>query len=251
MASELPPLDTHAHIAPDVTSAQVRRLGRAVIFAVTRNLSEAASAPHGTYPSLVWGIGIHPGDRNGLGRYDPARLDRLLGRFALVGEIGLDRKAGQIDRQREVLKDVLSRAAQAPVMMSIHSSGMASEVVDLLEAYRPRGPILHWFGGSEAEAARAADAGAWFSVNGAMQQETLQYLPPDRVLTETDFPFTRKLGSSRPGATEPAEAALATAWGISSKEVRERVWRNFAALVRRTDTGDRLPRRVRGTLALD
>lgn len=251
MASEFPPLDTHAHIAPDVTSAQVRRLGSAVIFAVTRNLSEAAAAPHGTYPNLVWGIGVHPGDRDGLGRYNPARLDRLLDRFALLGEIGLDRKAGQIDRQREVFNDVLSRAAQEPVMMSIHTSGMTSEVINLLETYRPRGPILHWFGGNETEAAKAVDAGAWFSVNGAMRPETLQYLPPDRILTETDYPFTRRSGSSRPGATEPAEAALATVWGISSKEVRERIWRNFATLVRRTDSSDRLPRQVRATLAND
>jgi len=38
---ELPPLDCHAHIAPDVTASQLDGLGSALIFAVTRSLDEA------------------------------------------------------------------------------------------------------------------------------------------------------------------------------------------------------------------
>jgi TatD DNase family protein len=82
---DLPPLDAHAHIATDVTAAQISRLGSAIVFAVTRNLSEAAAVPHGVYPSILWGIGVHPGDRQALDQYDPTRFERLLANFILVG----------------------------------------------------------------------------------------------------------------------------------------------------------------------
>ena len=123
MASpEPPPIDAHAHIATDVTAGQVRHLDGAVIFAVTRGLSEAAAVPHGCHANLIWGIGVHPGDRESLDRYRGERFEALLPRFALVGEVGLDRRAGHLDRQREVLTDILARTAEIPVMLSIHST---------------------------------------------------------------------------------------------------------------------------------
>lgn len=229
--AEPPALDTHAHIATDVTAAQVRRLDGAVVFAVTRSLSEAAAVPHGCYPTMVWGIGVHPGDSAALDRYDGDRFSRLLPRFSLVGEIGLDRRAGRLDRQREVLVDILMRVADAPTLLSIHSSGLAREVVDLVEQHQPRCPILHWFTGGASDMDRAAAAGAWFSVNAAAKRETLAALPPDRVLTETDFPATRRHGSARPGATEQIELRLAEVWGCGLSDVRLRVWQNLSKAV--------------------
>jgi len=227
-----PALDAHAHIATDVTAPQVDRLGAAVVFAVTRSLQEAAAVPHGCYPTILWGLGVHPGDSTALGRYDGDRFSRLLSLFSLVGEVGLDRRAGRIDQQREVFVDILMRASDAPALMSIHSSGLAREVVHLIERHKPRAPILHWFTGGTDDIERAVAAGAWFSVNAAAKRETLDALPPERVLTETDFPFTRRHGSTRPGATEPIEARLAELWRCSVSDARLSVWRNLASVLK-------------------
>lgn len=237
MASQIerPALDAHAHIATDVTSAQVRRLGGTIIFAVTRSLSEAAAVPHGTYPTIVWGIGVHPGDSAALDRYDGDRLSRLLPRFSLVGEVGLDRRAGRLDRQREVFVDVLTRVSDAAALLSIHSSGCTPEIVDLIEQHRPRCPILHWFTGDHGDISRAAAAGAWFSVNGAAKRETLAAIPPDRLLTETDFPAARRYGAARPGDTAQIELQLADVWGCDLANVRSRVWQNLSHAVARAD----------------
>jgi TatD DNase family protein len=199
---------------------------------MTRSLSEATAVPHGCYPTIVWGIGVHPGDSTALDRYDGDRFSRLLPRFPLVGEIGLDRRAGGLDRQRAVFVDILERASDAPALMSIHSSGLAREVLDLVERHRPRAPILHWFTGDTVDITRATAAGAWFSVNAAATPETLAALSADRVLTETDFPFTRRRGSARPGGTEPIEARLADVWNCDVHEVRLRVWQNLAGALK-------------------
>lgn len=214
------------------------------MFAVTRTLSEAGAVPHDLYPNLVWGVGVHPGDRAALERWDGARFDRLLAMFALVGEVGLDKRAGNLDRQREVFAAVLQHASGAAVLLSIHSALAAGEVVALLEEHRPKAPILHWFGGTSSEVERAVALGAWFSVNGAMKSELLSLLPRDRVLTETDFPYTRRAGSAQPGAVEPVEERLASIWQCDSPSVRRTVWRNLGALVDQGGVRDRLPGQV-------
>ncbi len=241
---ELPPIDAHAHLATDVTAAQVRRLGNAVIFAMTRSLSEASSVPFGCYDNLIWGIGVHPGDPDALERYSGERFETLLPRFALVGEVGLDRRSGRLARQQEVLADILNRTADNPVVVSLHSTGAAGEVVSLLEDHRIRVPILHWFGGTADHARRAVEVGAWFSVNGAMRDETLALIPRDRVITETDFPYTRRVGSTHPGVTVPAERNLARMWGCTKQEVRSAVWENFKTLVTVSGARPRLPSHV-------
>jgi TatD DNase family protein len=238
---DLPPLDAHAHIATDVTATQVRRLQGAVIFAVTRSLSEAAAAAHGTYPNIIWGLGTHPGDRQALERYSPQRFEQLIPKFLLVGEIGLDRRAGHLDQQTEVFTDILSRLADVPVMVSIHSTGAVKEVLAVLDQYPVRAPILHWFGGTPAQTKQAAHLGAWFSVNAVMTDDALRNLPVDRVITETDFPFTRRAGSSRPGATDPIENRLAHCWECDNDKARLKIWRNLGGLVRIAGVEERLP----------
>ena len=61
-------------------------------------------------------------------------------------------------------------------------------------------PILHWFTGNTAELQEAVEKGFYFSVNGAMMASKravrlLDLIPKERVLIETDSPFTYLYGS--------------------------------------------------------
>jgi TatD DNase family protein len=241
---EPPTIDAHAHIATDVTPAQVRRLGTSAVFAVTRSPSEAASAPHGVHQSIIWGLGVHPAVRQALDRYDGSRFDKLLPKFTLVGEIGLDRRAGKLDEQKAVLADVLGRLIDVPMLVSLHSTGAVDDVLLLLNKHPVRAPILHWFGGTPDQCRKAIDLGSWFSVNAAMSAQVIRALPPDRILSETDFPFTRRWGGTRPGATQSAEALLADAWSCSPAEVRRLIWSNFSVMCTVAGVRSRLPRAV-------
>ena len=60
-------------------------------------------------------------------------------------------------------------------------------------------PILHWFTGSVKDAQKAIKLGCWFSINPQMcltatGKNIINCIPIDRVLPETDGPFTRKDG---------------------------------------------------------
>ena len=224
----LPTLDCHAHIAPDVTHSQLATLGHSHVFAVTRSLSEARLVMNRDDRGLTWGIGVHPAVATARAEYNPEVFRQLLPQFALVGEVGLDRR-GTRDEQERILGDVLGACDGKSVMISIHSTGRTREVLDLVKQRPHPGVILHWFLGTSSELTEAVRLGTYFSVNSAMSDALLAAMPRDRVLPETDFP-ARQVRARTPGETTALEKRLATLWRISDQETRHQLWTNLKRL---------------------
>mgnify|MGYP003382495122 FL=1 len=224
----LPTLDCHAHVAPDVTHSQLATLGHSHVFAVTRSLSEARLVMNRDDRGLTWGIGVHPAVATARAEYNPEVFRQLLPRFALVGEVGLDRR-GTRDEQERILSDVLGACDGKPVMISIHSTGRTRAVLDLVKQRPHPGVILHWFLGTSSELTEAVRLGTYFSVNSAMSDALLAAMPRDRVLPETDFP-ARQVRARTPGETTALEKRLATLWRISDQETRHQLWTNLKRL---------------------
>ena len=129
--------------------------------------------------------------------------DRYLSETRYVGEVGLDagpRFFKSLDAQKRVFRHMLESCAEAGnKILSVHSIRSAKAVLDLVEAHLPpeRGKIvLHWFTGTKSEAKRALNLGCYFSINAAMlnnerHASLVEEIPLDRLLTETDGPFTQ------------------------------------------------------------
>jgi TatD DNase family protein len=243
---ELPTLDAHAHLAPDVTDAQVRGLNGAVVFAMTRSPTEASYVSIRRDPTIVWGLGIHPTSYRDLAAFDADVFARLVDRFAIVGEVGLDFRGGR--RQSEVFREVLRVTSGRPVLLSIHSTGMVGEVLDALAAHTQAGPILHWFVGSSADVERALALGCYFSVNGAMTDAQIELLPRDRTLCETDFPAATRAGAMRPGDTSNLEDRLANLWRMSRPEIRHRLFANARRVAVASEAIELMPSEAAGHL---
>lgn len=241
VSAELPPLDCHAHIAPDVTAAQLDVLGEATVFAVTRSLAESHKVADREDRLLVWGCGVHPGVTQARSAYDEDDFRSLLGRFCLVGEVGLDRRAGALKDQTRVFRSVLGAIAGAPVIVSVHSTGCTDLVVDLVAGAPHQGIILHWFLGSQDTVRRATALGCYFSVNSAMSPDALQRFPHDRLLPETDFPATSRRGARRPGDVARLESRLADLRGETVEQIRWRWYRNLRMLAVESGAIERLP----------
>lgn len=235
-------MDAHAHIAADVSADQIRGLGNAIVFAMTRSVKEALyTLRPGAAPSerLVWGLGSHPGVEQTIAQFDSDAFAQAVSRFALIGEVGLDRR-GDDEAQVAMLRDVLNAAAGQPALLSVHSTGRCTAVLDEVERAPHPGVILHWFNGTVAEIARAAALGCYFSVNAAMNPASLERIPLDRILTETDFPASRtKTGASRPGDVARIEAMLAEQ---HDADVRTQAWSNLAELCGRVGATNRMPK---------
>lgn len=158
----------------------------------------ATSRVFAGFENIKVALGLHPE----IAERKANELDLLLSCVAhapFIGEIGLDgspRCRSSLPLQRAILKAVIAECErQGGRIISLHSRGAATEVLDVLEQYPSAGkPILHWFSGTSKELHRAIALGCWFSVgpamlSGAKGQELLSKMPMDRVLPETDGPF--------------------------------------------------------------
>jgi TatD DNase family protein len=200
-------VDFHCHLDlfPDPVSA-VRDAEEAGVYTLTVTTTPKAW-PHNH--ALTQGtryvraaLGLHPqliAERSS----EITLWEEYLTQTRYVGEVGLDagpRYYRSLDMQKQVFARILQKCAeQGGKVLSIHSVRAVTMVLDLVESHLPRQQgqiVLHWFTGSKSEARRAADLGCFFSINAAMLskekgRDLVAALPLERLLTETDGPFTQ------------------------------------------------------------
>ena len=171
--------------------------------------------------------------------------DQYLSQTRYVGEVGLDagpRFFKSLDAQKRVFQHVLRRCAEAgDKIITVHSIRSAKTVLDHVEAHLPPGRgkvVLHWFTGTKSEAKRALDLGCFFSINAAMLDNArhaamVQAIPLDRMLTETDGPFTRTgQRPSQPADVTVVVEALGRLHGLQAADVARMVQDNLRELLR-------------------
>jgi len=161
-----------------------------------------------------------------------------------VGEVGLDagpRFYKSLDLQKQVFKEILLRCAKTGnKILTIHSIRATTIVLDHIEAFLPPGRgkiVLHWFTGSVAEVKRAIDMGCYFSINSTMlanerHATVVASIPFDKILTETDGPFTQIANrSSKPVDVVYAVEKLAKIVNLPATTVALRIRENLKALL--------------------
>ena len=186
------------------------------------------------------GLGLHPqvvGDREG----EIERFEELVAKAQFIGEVGLDagpRFYRSLEAQRRVFERVLQACSRnGPKVLSIHAVRTVPEVLKMLKEWLPisKGlPILHWFSGTPAEAARAVDCGCWFSINPSMAASAnglkiIDAIPIERMLTESDGPFAKdsKGAALRPGCVEGAVEIIARRKNLTEDMVRGQLLTNL------------------------
>lgn len=240
-------LDAHAHIAPQVSGRDLAGL-RACVVAVTRSLEEYKTVSDRADPSTAWAIGVHPNHPSAQQSFSVERFGSLLESAVIVGEVGLDgRSRVPMTTQMDTFRAVLECLREDPRIVTVHTAGATAAAVDLIREHVRTGCILHWWRGNAQDTRTAIDLGCYFSVNAheVTNPKVLEYLPRDRVLTETDHPYGDRgqQGPRRPGHVHRVESALAELWKSSIGNVRRQVWQNLRRLAIETHTADRLPSR--------
>lgn len=239
--SDLPTLDCHAHISPDVTGQQLERLGNTIVLAMTREPTETMQARRRHDLSLLWGAGAHPAYVAGGGRVDIRQFGRAARSLGIAGEIGLDQRSGNLERQREVLEGLLDMLQGEPVLISMHSKGCEAEVLEMVQARSLGGVIMHWFSGQAEQVRELLSLGCYFSVNTAMRRDVLAAIPLKRVLPETDFPAAGRRTGQRPGDTSRLEQAISEMHGTDPSTVRRRFYRNLRRISVESGAIDKMP----------
>lgn len=123
---------------------------------------------------------------------------RLLHTTNVVGEIGLDYTVARTETSRKKQRDVFSSicAHAKNHILSIHSRNAEDDILDILEQAGCKKAIFHWYTGKETSIPRILDNGYYFSINPMMLntpkgRNILKQIPADRILVESDGPFSR------------------------------------------------------------
>lgn len=235
-------VDYHCHVDlyPDYVNQFARcQEQRKITLAVTttprawrRNVELARNAPLirvalGLHPQLV---AEFPNDLSTFREHLPEA------RF--VGEVGIDKSPRfyqSYDQQKETFDEVLALCSKAGgKILSVHSVWATRDVLDSITSILPADKgrvVLHWFAGTFAEVGRAIELGCYFSINAEMlkkqkQRALVERIPLDRILTETDGPFT----GLQPGEVTKCTEELGILHRINPIEVNRRVLENVRIL---------------------
>ena len=161
-------------------------------------------------------------------------LEDLIKKNQLIGEIGLD-GSPEYRKTYSLQKEIFARALIAcqrkgQRLISVHSRRASSDVLDHLAEHVTSDrvlPILHWFSGTNSEASRATELGCYFSINAETMKHQrgislIQKIPLNRLLTETDGPFTSVMNErSKPINVISAVATLSEIRGLPLVEMQE------------------------------
>lgn len=247
-ASSIGGVDFHCHLDlyPDHQAAIAKAEAARIYTLTVTTTPKAWSRNHDLTRHTRYvraALGLHPqlvAERAG----ELPLWDRHLPEARYVGEVGLDagpRFYKSLDVQKQVFRHVLERCAEAGgKILTIHSLRSAPAVLDMIEAHLPRdrgAVVLHWFTGSKSDARRAAALGCYFSINAEMTRtdrgrELITNLPRDRILTETDGPFTQAgCRPSEPVDVPLAAAAVAKILGVSSEAMTKVILTNLRTLI--------------------
>lgn len=239
-------IDFHCHLDlyrdPRAVAEEANKR-RVAVLSVTTTPSafQGTSALADGLPFIRTALGIHP-ELAAEREHELPLFDKLLTRTRFVGEVGLDgqdRFAASRAAQERVFDHVLDRCARSGGrIISIHSRQAVGRVIQLITRSGPIGaPVLHWFTGSLKQADAALEAGCWFSVGAAMLRSErgrilVAQLPIERVVTETDGPFT-KAGDqvAHPWQAQEAAIELGRLWQQSADGTTAQLRANLSALL--------------------
>lgn len=207
-------IDTHVHLNFESFQADLaevaqawRRAGvvRLVHSCVEPGEFAAIQAIARQFPELSFAVGLHPLDVEEKWTAESAPSIQSLAqsdaRVVAIGETGLDFfKAENRIQQIEAFEAQLAIAHSLNLPVIIHCRDAAAQMRDVLRSFwsarAPVAGVMHCWSGTPEETAWFLDLGFYISFSGIVTfksatqvHESVQRVPGDRLLIETDCPF--------------------------------------------------------------
>ena len=190
--------------------------------------------------NVTLSLGFHPQLVKEYGHEIDLFLE-LLPDTKFLGEVGLDYQ--DIDetlkqKQKSIFEKIISYSARYKnKILTVHSRRSSEDVVSMIGVDFPGTIILHWYSGTMPSLNKALSLGCFFSINPAMifsknGQSIIRALPIEKILTETDGPFTNLKGDvTKPSDVRIVIDYLAKLHRKNSDEIAEEVKMNYFKLI--------------------
>jgi TatD DNase family protein len=254
-------IDSHCHLDfPDFAADRDAVVGRARAAGVGRMVTicthvrqfDKIRAIAQAYPDVYCSLGTHPvhaAEEPDVTTAELVALVKAEPRIVGIGECGLDyfHHDSPPDVQAEVFRRHIRAARETGLPLIVHTRDAEADTMRILREEAPQGDlsgILHCFTGSTELARAALDFGFSISISGiltfksaAALRETVEIVPLDRLLVETDAPYLAPM-PHRGKRNEPAfvvntATVLATLKGVTFDVLAAASTANFLRLFTR------------------
>ena len=226
--------DTHFHLDLQKDRAAVlREIESSQIYTIAvTNLPELYQKENTEIKSkyIRFALGFHPELVAQYRKQIPLMWD-LLPEARYVGEVGLDFvDDSHKNEQIAFFEELIERCRQdEKKILTIHSRRAVRDVLRIIGKEFKFKPILHWFTGTKDELQEAIEKGCYISVNGAMLASKrfinmLSLIPNERLLIETDSPFTFLQGTY-------SDTLKSINANLKNQKADIDVWNNFRNLL--------------------
>ena len=250
--------DTHAHYDDEafeedrkslLESLPKHGIDRVVNVGASLESSERSLELATRYEFLYAAVGVHPSETVSL---TDADIDRLREwskhpKCVAIGEIGLDYYWPEPDEkvQKEWFRKQLELAREVQKPVIIHSRDACRDTLDIMKDANAGdiGGVIHCYSYSVETAKEYLNLGFFFGIGGVITfknakklVETVEYLPMDRSVIETDSPYLAPVPNrgKRNNSINLSYVVreIARIKGISDEEVRSVTWNNACRLYR-------------------
>lgn len=206
------------------------------------------------YDFIYGAIGVHPSDVSDLESYnggDTAAIHALKqmalsnDKVVAIGEIGLDYHYDNTDKklQKKWFETQMALADELKLPIVVHSRDAAADTVDIMKENHAEklGGVIHCYSYTKELAKVFLDMGYLFGIGGVITfknarklVETVEYLPLESIVLETDSPYLAPepyRGKRNSSLNLPYVAeAIAKIKNISVEDVYLATWNNAMRL---------------------
>lgn len=250
--------DTHAHydddrFAPDrgelLSGMNGNGIGRIINVGASFEGCKNSLTLAQEHDFIYAALGVHPSDIADLTEESCEWIRQHLSepKVVAVGEIGLDYywdKEPEVQaRQREWFRYQLQLAKESALPVSIHSREAAADTMEIMKEAAADGipGVIHCYSYSKEQALEYIDMGYYIGVGGVVTfknarklKETVEVIPLERILLETDCPYmapepNRGKRNSSLYLTYVADA-IAGLKGVTPEEVKTVTYENALRL---------------------
>ncbi len=156
------------------------------------------------YDFIYGTVGIHPSDIGDLNqdKFEIMKQKVFRDKIVAIGEIGLDyywdKEESVQKKQREWFVKQLALAKEVKKPVILHSRDAAEDTMDILrsDAAKDIPGVIHCYSYSLEQAKIYAKMGYYFGIGGVITfnnakklVETVEYVPLEQILLETDSPY--------------------------------------------------------------
>jgi TatD DNase family protein len=155
----------------------------------------------------------------------------LLPKAKYVGEVGLDFSKDIEPQQIIFFKMLIDKIRFEKKIVTIHSRNAAEDVIKIIGNKFYFIPILHWFSGNQRDLITAIENGFYISVNHKMVNThkfaaLCKFVPKERLLLETDLPFSYN-GMLQKEALLFTIEQLSKFYNVGVDNIKEQLCSNF------------------------